>query len=70
MELSLQEIEAVINFWRARCPVRDNAVLLSPEVNQLAAVYALMIFRRQSSLPVEQLDARLRTIVQTWRDSS
>ena len=43
MDLSVQELEAAINHWRDRRPARGNEYALSPEVNLLAGVYALMI---------------------------
>jgi hypothetical protein len=69
MELSLQELEAAINYWRDRRPARGNEYALSAEVNALARVYALMIFNRASSLTLEQLDPGARQLLQTWRDT-
>jgi Protein of unknown function (DUF3717) len=70
MELSLQELEAAINFWRKRKPVRGNEYALSAEVNVLARVYALMIFNHASSLTLEQLDASARELLLSWRASN
>ena len=69
MELSLQELEAAINFWRARRPARGNEYALSAEVNVLARVYALMIYNHAPSLTLEQLDSSARQLLQTWRDT-
>ncbi len=69
MELSLQELEAAINFWRARRPARGNEYALSAEVNVLARVYALMIYNHAPSLALEQLDSSARQLLQTWRDT-
>ncbi|MDB5754843.1 MAG: hypothetical protein JWP34_1612 [Massilia sp.] len=68
MELSLQELEAAINFWRDRRPARGNEYALSAEVNVLARVYALMIFNRERSVDLDTLDASARQLLQTWRD--
>jgi hypothetical protein len=68
MDLSVQELEAAINFWRNQRPARGGEFALSPEVNALARVYALMIFHRASSLPADKLDARALELLQTWRD--
>jgi len=68
MDLSLQELEAAINYWRAQRPARGNEFALSAEVNVLAKVYALMIFRRATHLTLEQLDTSARQLLQTWRD--
>ena len=63
MDLGVQELEAAINHWRERRPARGNEDALSPEVNLLATVYALMIFRRQTSIGIDTLDARVRQLV-------
>jgi hypothetical protein len=68
MDLSLQELEAAINYWRAQRPARGNEFALSAEVNVLAKVYALMIFRRATHLTLEQLDTSARQLLQTWRE--
>jgi hypothetical protein len=67
MDLGLQELEAAINHWRAQCPVAGNAVLLSPEVNALAKLYALMIFNRSASVPLAQLEPGAQQALQAWR---
>jgi hypothetical protein len=67
MELSLQELEAAINFWRERRPARGNEYALSAEVNLLARVYALMIFNHASSLETDTLDASARGLLEAWR---
>jgi hypothetical protein len=67
MELSLQELEAAINYWRDRRPARGNEYALSAEVNVLARVYALMIYHRAPSLALDQLDAGARALLLSWR---
>jgi uncharacterized protein len=44
--LHLTDIEAAINFWRARKPSPDG-VVLAAETRALAEVYALMVFYRE-----------------------
>lgn len=70
MELSLQELEAAINFWRDRRPARGNEYALSAEVKILARVYAMMIYHHASSLTLEQLDAGARALLLAWRASN
>ncbi|MES2186168.1 MAG: DUF3717 domain-containing protein [Pseudomonadota bacterium] len=41
--LHITDIEAAINFWRARKPSPDG-VTLAPELRALAEVYALMVY--------------------------
>jgi hypothetical protein len=67
MELSLQELEAAINFWRRQSPARGNEYALSAEVNVLARVYALMIFNHAPSIELDTLDAGARRLVESWR---
>jgi hypothetical protein len=69
MELSLLELEAAINFWRNQRPARGNEYALSAEVKILARVYAMMIYRHLPSLPLDQLDASARHLLQMWRDT-
>jgi hypothetical protein len=69
MELGLLELEAAINFWRNQRPAHGNEYALSAEVKILARVYAMMIYRQLPSLPLDQLDASARQLLQTWRDT-
>ena len=67
MDLSVQELEAAINYWRERHPARGREFALGPEVNLLAPVYALMIFRRQPSIRIESLDQGVQQLLQAWQ---
>ncbi|MES2758595.1 MAG: DUF3717 domain-containing protein [Pseudomonadota bacterium] len=67
MELSLQELEAAINFWRDRRPARGNEYALSREVNVLARVYALMIFNHAARIDIDALDASACALIESWR---
>jgi predicted Fe-S protein YdhL (DUF1289 family) len=44
--LHITDIEAAINFWRARLPSPDG-VVLAPETRALAEVYGLMAYERE-----------------------
>jgi hypothetical protein len=68
MDLSLQELEAAINYWRAQRPARGNEFALSAEVNILAKVYALMIVGGAKTLSLDQLDSSARQLLLTWRE--
>lgn len=63
MELSVQELEAAINYWRDQRPARGNEYALSPEVNVLATVYAMMIYRGQAVIDLDTLDGRTRDLL-------
>lgn len=67
MELTLPELEDAINFWRTARPSHGEEHALSPEVNALATVYAMMIFNREKSLPLEALDQAPRQLLESWR---
>jgi hypothetical protein len=68
MNLSVQELETAINFWRERRPARGNEVALAPEVNILATIYALMIFQRASALDTDTLSADAQQLLARWRE--
>lgn len=67
MELSVQELEAAINYWRDQHPARGNEYALAPEVNLLAPVYALMIYRREATIDTDTLDPGVQRVLQAWR---
>lgn len=67
MDITLPELEQVINYWRALRPSMGEERALSPEVNDLAKLYALMIFHQQKSTPIESLDFTCRQLIDTWR---
>lgn len=64
MDISLTELEQAINHWRALRPSRGEERALSPEVNRLAGIYAMMIFNRANSVPLESLDAESQRLLQ------
>lgn len=66
MEISLVELEQAINYWRTRKPSTGEECALSPEVNALATVYALMIFHRGHSLALATLDSAQRQLIETF----
>ena len=67
MELGVQELEAAINYWRERAPARGNEYALSPEVNLLATIYALMIFRGVLAIDADALEPRAQHLLHAWR---
>ena len=59
--IHITDIEAAINYWRARLPSPDGVALPAP-TRALAEVYALMVYYRESeadatSMPAAALDA-------------
>jgi len=65
--ITLTELEQAINYWRGLRPSRGEERSLSPEVNALAEVYALMIYERLHTLPVERIAAAAMPLIDTWR---
>jgi hypothetical protein len=59
-EISIHELEAAINFWRARSPSIGDELRLCQEASALSKPYAMLIVQRQSSLALEGLDPRAR----------
>ncbi|HEX7932105.1 MAG TPA: DUF3717 domain-containing protein [Paraburkholderia sp.] len=62
-EISIQELEAAINFWRARSPSSGDELVLCKEASALSKPYALLIVQRQNTLSPDRLDAIAR---QAW----
>ncbi|MGS0743954.1 DUF3717 domain-containing protein [Glaciimonas sp. GG7] len=67
MNISLPELEEAINYWRLQRPAIGEECALSPEVNSLASVYALMIFNRLSSVSLEAIDVASQQLIAVWQ---
>lgn len=67
MDITLTELEQAINYWRALRPSAGEERALSPEVNALATVYAMMIFHHARSVPAESLDQTAAKLIENWR---
>ncbi len=70
MDLTLNELEQAINYWRRMRPATGEERALSPEVNVLADVYALMIFQRAHARPLDTLAPEARALVDVWRKAA
>jgi hypothetical protein len=55
-DITINELEAAINFWRARSPSRGEELALCKEASALSKPYALMIVQRQTTLSPEGLE--------------
>ena len=62
-EISIHELEAAINFWRARSPSSGDELALCKEASALSKPYALLIVQRQKSLSLDRFDPIAR---QAW----
>lgn len=67
MYITIPELEQAINYWRSLRPSRGEERSLSPEVNALATVYAMMIFNRSASTSIDSLDPSVRQLLESWR---
>jgi hypothetical protein len=67
MDITLTELEQAINYWRSQRPSAGEERALSPEVNELATVYALMIFNQVKALPLDTMEQAPRQLIETWR---
>jgi hypothetical protein len=67
MDISLTELEEAINYWRTRRPSLGEERALSPEVNALAGVYAMMIVERNMAVSLDTLDQVARQLLESWR---
>lgn len=66
--IHITDIEAAINFWRARTPVADDLALPAP-LRALAEVYALMVYRRDSETDDSCLNAAAHEAWMAWYDT-
>ncbi len=66
-DITLSELEQAINHWRALRPSIGEERALSPEVNALATVYAMMIFNGVRSVPAETLNPACLTLLEAAR---
>lgn len=70
MDLTLNELEQAINYWRRLRPSTGEERALSAEVNLLADIYALMIVERARARPLNTLDPAAISLIDAWRHAS
>jgi hypothetical protein len=66
MFISIQELEAAINFWREQSPSRGEALQLCPQAAALAKPYAMMIIQSSQRVPMDGLSDSAQA---AWKDS-
>jgi hypothetical protein len=59
-DITINELEAAINFWRARSPSAGDELVLCKEASALSKPYALMIVQRHHTVSQEVLDESAR----------
>jgi predicted Fe-S protein YdhL (DUF1289 family) len=67
--IHITDIESAINWWRERVP-SDDGISLCPELRQLAEVYALMVYFRESECDEDTMPRSAREAWQAWYDTT
>jgi len=67
MDITLPELEQAINYWRALRPSTGEERSLSPEVDALADVYALMIYTCSHTTALAGLPPAAQQLIEAWR---
>ena len=64
--ISIQELEAAINYWRNLSPAKGDELSLCAEASLLAKAYALMIIQGAQRIPVDVLDEPSKLAIQKY----
>lgn len=67
MDITLPELEQAINYWRSLRPSMGEERALSPEVNTLATIYAMMIFNQTKAVPLDMIGQAAQQLLESWR---
>lgn len=68
--VSIQELEAAINYWRSQSPASGEELHLCLEASALAKPYALMIVQGAQRVPVDVLDEVAKSAIQKYLDTT
>jgi hypothetical protein len=66
--LTIQELEAAINYWRSQSPAAGEELRLCPQAAALAKPYALMIIQGSQRMPLDVLDEVSRAAITQYRN--
>ena len=66
--LTIQELEAAINYWRSQSPAEGEELRLCPEASALAKPYAQMIIQGSQRTPLDVLDEVSRAAITQYRN--
>jgi Protein of unknown function (DUF3717) len=69
-DITINELEAAINFWRTRSPSTGDELRLCREASALSKPYALLIVQRRTILPEEALEPVARAALEAYRHAS
>jgi hypothetical protein len=65
--VSIQELEAAINYWRSQSPAEGDELRLCSEASALAKPYALMIVQGSRRIPMDVLDSAAQVAIQGFQ---
>lgn len=68
--VSIQDLEAAINYWRSQSPAIGEELQLCPEAAVLAKPYALMIVQGAQRIPMDVLDEMETLAIQNFLKST
>lgn len=66
MFVTIQELEAAINYWRNQSPSSGDALQLCAEASALAKPYAMMIVQGSARVPLDVLDESARSALKEF----
>lgn len=64
--ISIHELEAAINYWRARLPSTGDELSLCKEASALSKPYAFLIVTRQEAISEDALEPSARDAWRTY----
>ena len=64
--ITIQELEAAINYWRSQSPAMGDELSLCTQASSLAKPYALMIVQGSQRMPMDVLDQSAREAIQQF----
>ncbi len=64
--VTIQELEAAINYWRNQSPAMGDELSLCSEASALAKPYALMIVQGSQRIPLDVLEESARSAIQKF----
>ncbi len=64
--ISIQDLEAAINYWRSQSPAFGEELHLCLEASALAKPYALMIVQGAQRMPMDVLDETAQSAIECY----
>jgi hypothetical protein len=64
--VSIQDLEAAINYWRGLSPAVGEELQLCPEAAALAKPYALVIVQGAQRVPMDVLDEAAKLAIEGY----